>query len=99
MQHGMNREVGQGLREYAKLLNQLNMEHFGGPLEEIAIGFENAETDQECSRLAARGLTYFEGELGLLAQYRKKEDREYPEIVQIFYTLTRLNQELLKRHL
>jgi|SRR5699024_1384408 len=99
MQHGMNRELGQGLREYSDLLKKIGVQGYGSIFDELATGFENATSDEECHRLAARGLTYFGGKRGLTARFSLEEGTEHPEVAQIVYALTRLNHELLKRHL
>ncbi|NWN87646.1 MAG: hypothetical protein HLX51_03755 [Micrococcaceae bacterium] len=99
MQQGWNREIAKSLRDYGELLQRAGVQNFPAALEGVAVGFENAVTDEECARVAARGITYFEGEQGLIAMYREKEGRDYPDIVQDFYMLARLHHEVLKRHL
>lgn len=82
----INPQGTQSLRDFGEILATLGQPQWGRPFGELAVSFEDAVTDEERSRLAEQGLTYFTRPHGLndwLVVLEGMPDPEFYRIVEL----------------
>lgn len=99
MTNDLNAQVTQAIRGFGENLTKLGQPQWGSSFVEIAVLFEKAITDEERSRLAEDGVTYFTHPHGIDDWGKTLKGMPDTDLYRLLEAQCLLTRELLKRYL